>query len=75
VTAIDFEDPVWLRLGFINEQRYAWYSDISDVDRASRNRGVASLAHRWRLEMPWFVMYRFPADLVGSALCWRGDVL
>jgi hypothetical protein len=25
--------------------------------------------------MPWFVMYRFPADFVGSALCWRGEVL
>ena len=25
--------------------------------------------------MPWFVMYRFPADFAGSALCWRGEVL
>ena len=25
--------------------------------------------------MPWFVMYRFPAEFAGSALCWRGDVL
>src|ERR1043165_2725141 len=25
--------------------------------------------------MPWYVMYRFPADFVGSALCWRGEVL
>src|SRR5258708_31475326 len=25
--------------------------------------------------MPWFVMYRFPADFIGSQLCWRGEVL
>src|SRR5260221_3584983 len=25
--------------------------------------------------MPWFVLYRFPADFVGSGLCWRGEVL
>jgi hypothetical protein len=75
VTGIDFDDPVWLRLGFINEQRYSWNSQVSDVDRASRNRGPAALVHRWKLEMPWFVMYRFPAQYVGSSLCWRGEVL
>ena len=25
VTQIDFSDPVWLRLGFINEAKYNWY--------------------------------------------------
>jgi hypothetical protein len=25
--------------------------------------------------MPWFVVYRFPAEFRGSALCWRGQVL
>src|SRR5262249_12727625 len=31
--------------------------------------------HQWTLAMPWFVLYRFPADFVGSALCWRGEGL
>jgi hypothetical protein len=75
VSAIDFSDPVWLRLGFINERRYNWLSGVSDVDRADRQRGFAALMHPWKLEMPWFVMYRFPAEFVGSALCWRGEVL
>ena len=75
VSGIDFADPVWLRLGFINENRYNWNSLVSDVERASRDRRVSALLHHWRLEMPWFVMYRFPADFVGSALCWRGEVL
>src|SRR5712691_729686 len=38
VTAIDFSDPVWLRLGFINELRYNWNSRVSDLERASRDR-------------------------------------
>ena len=75
VTAIDLDDPVWLRLGFINEARYNWDAEISDVDRASRDRRFWAFAHRWKLEMPWFVMYRFPSDFVGSALCWRGELL
>ena len=75
VSGIDFSDPVWLRLGFINELRYNWNSTVSDLDRASRDRRTFALLHRWRLEMPWFVMYRFPADFVGSELCWRGEVL
>jgi hypothetical protein len=75
VTGISFADPVWLRLGFINEGGYNWDSRISDVDRASRDRRFWALLHRWRLEMPWFVMYRFPADFAGSSLCWRGEVL
>src|SRR5260370_19614043 len=25
--------------------------------------------------MPWLGLYRFPADFVGSGLCWRGEVL
>lgn len=75
VSGIDFSDPVWLRLGFINELRYNWNSTVSDLDRASRDRRTFALLHRWRLAMPWFVMYRFPADFVGSDLCWRGEVL
>ena len=75
VSGIDFADPVWLRIGFINENRYNWNSLVSDVQRASRDRHASALLHHWRLEMPWFVMYRFPAEFAGSALCWRGEVL
>src|SRR5262249_7283335 len=35
----------------------------------------AAFLHQWTLAMPWFVMYRFGADFVGSRLCWRGEVL
>jgi hypothetical protein len=75
VTSINFANPVRLRLGFINEQGYNWNSRVSDVHRASRDSRSWHFAHRWRLEMPWFVAYRFPAGLRGSALCWRGQVL
>jgi hypothetical protein len=75
VTGIDFNDPVWLRLGFINELAYNWNSQTSDVARAQRDRRSLAFLHQWRLTMPWFVMYRFPAAFAGSALCWRGEVL
>jgi hypothetical protein len=75
VAGIDFSDPVWLRLGFINEGGYNWNSTVSDVKRDWRDRRFWMFVHRWRIEMPWFVMYRFPADFVGSELCWRGEVL
>jgi hypothetical protein len=75
VSGIDFSDPVWLRLGFINEHGYNWNSEVSDVTRASRERRSLALIHRWQLEMPWFVMYRFPSALVGSEMCWQGEVL
>src|SRR5262245_63772641 len=75
VTGIDFSDPVWLRLGFINELGYNWNSRASDVIRARRDRRSLAFLHQWTLAMPWFVLYRFPADFVGSALCWRGEVL
>jgi hypothetical protein len=75
VTGIDFSDPVWLRLGFINELAYNWNSEISDLARAQRDRRSLAFLRQWTLTMPWFVMYRFPADFVGSALCWRGEVL
>jgi hypothetical protein len=75
VTGIDFSDPVWLRLGFINGLGYNWNSDVSDVKRAKRDRRSLAFLRQWTLTMPWFVVYRFPADFVGSALCWRGEVL
>jgi hypothetical protein len=75
VTGIDFSDPVHLRLGFINELGYNWNSRASDVVRARRDRSSLAFLHQWTLAMPWFVLYRFPADFVGSGLCWRGEVL
>jgi hypothetical protein len=75
VTGIDFSDPVGLRLGFINELGYNWNSGASDVIRARRDRRSLAFLHQWTLAMPWFVLYRFPADFVGSGLCWRGEVL
>lgn len=74
VTEINFSDPVWLRLGFINEGRYNWYPS-SDVQRARRDGRFWMGLHRWHLTMPWFEMIRLPADYVGGQLCWRGDLL
>jgi len=74
VTGVGFSDPVWLRLGFINELRYNWYP-VSDVQRADRdNRWWMGLKH-WHLTMPWFEMIRLPAAYAGGILCWRGDLM
>jgi hypothetical protein len=75
VTGIDFSDPVGLRLGFVNELGYNWNSQASDVIRARRDRSSLAFLQQWTLAMPWFVLYRFPAEFVGSGLCWRGEVL
>lgn len=75
VTGIDFEDPIWLRLGFINEGGYDWNDLRHDMHRGYRDQRLWMFLHRWRLTMPWFVMYEFPAEFVGGSLCWRGDVL
>jgi hypothetical protein len=75
VTDIDFSDPTWLRLGVINELRYNWYSDASDMQRNAQERSVRRLLHPWRLTMPYFVAYRFPVTYAGSGLCWQGEVL
>jgi hypothetical protein len=73
-TAIDFDDPVWLRLGFINDRRYNWTSG-NDMTRATRDRRFWMGWHRWHLTMPWFEMIRIPAGYVGGTLCWRGTVM
>jgi len=76
VTDLDFSDPVWLRLGFINEYRYNWYSGGSpDVHRADRDRRFWMGLHRWHLTMPWYEMIRLPAAYVGGELCWRGELM
>lgn len=74
VTGIDFSDPIWLRLGFINESRYNW-SPGSDVQRTTRDRRFWMGAHRWHLTMPWFEMIRLPQAFVGGELCWRGELM
>ena len=74
VTGIDFDDPVRLRLGFVNDNRYNWTAS-SDLQRGLRGRGLERIVSPWRLTMPFFVMYRFPAEFVGSKLCWQGEVL
>lgn len=74
-TAIDFSDAVWLRLGFVNEQRYNWYTGAPDVHRVDRDRRFYRGLARWHLAMPWFEMIRLPAAYVGGELCWRGDLL
>ncbi len=75
VTALDFSDPVWLRLGFTNELRYNWYTAPPDVHRADRDRRFWMGLNRWHLTMPWYEMLRLPAAYAGGELCWRGDVM
>ena len=74
VTELDFSDPVWLRLGFINEAHYNWYPG-SDVQRAQRDRRFWMGLQRWHLTMPWYEMVRLPAAYVGGELCWRGELM
>jgi hypothetical protein len=74
VTEIDFSDPVWLRLGFINEVKYNWYP-ISDVQRSQRNRQFWMGLNRWRLTMPWFEAIRLPTAMAGGEICWRGELM
>jgi hypothetical protein len=69
-----FTDPVWLRLGFVNDLRYNWTSD-NVVKRATRDRRFWMGWHRWHLTMPWFEMIRLPAGYSGGTLCWRGTVM
>jgi len=75
VMALDFSDPVWLRLGFINELKYNWYSAAPDVHRDDRDRRFWMGLERWHLAMPWFEMVRLPSAYVGGQLCWRGEIM
>ena len=75
VTSLDYSDPVWLRLGFINERHYNWYTAAPDVHRADRDRRFWAGLQRWHLAMPWFEMVRLPESYVGGELCWRGEVM
>ncbi|MGE0564814.1 MAG: hypothetical protein AB7O50_09900 [Pseudolabrys sp.] len=71
-TTVDHDNPVWARLGFINELRYNW-TDASDIRRGARH--PRNLLNRWSVTMPYFVMFRFPPAFVGSTLCFQGDAL
>ena len=64
VSALDFSDPVWLRLGFANELRYNWTGD-TDVRRAQRDRRFWMGWDRWHFTMPWFEIISLPAAYVG----------
>ncbi len=75
VDAIDFDDPVRLRLGFVNDLRYDWNFDNSDVKRVRRDGRFWMGLHRWQVLMPYFVMYRFPDAYAGGNLCWTGMVI
>jgi hypothetical protein len=75
VTGIDFTDPAYLRLGFINDAIYNWPDNASDVKRFERDRRSLNLFDRYRVTFPLFVAFRFPAAFAGSTLCWRGTVL
>ncbi|AMN43403.1 hypothetical protein RHPLAN_49790 [Rhodoplanes sp. Z2-YC6860] len=72
VTRLDFSDPLWQRLGFINEG-YNWYG-ANDLQRNKREPRW-KLLHPWAITMPYFVMIRLPGDFAGSRLCWRGLIL
>jgi hypothetical protein len=75
VTTLDFSDPVWLRLGFVNELAYNWYTTAPDVRRVDRDRRFYMGFARWHFAIPWFELIRLPAAYVGGELCWRGDLL
>jgi hypothetical protein len=74
VTSLDFNDPVWLRLGFMNDVRYNWTAD-TDVKRAERDKRFWMGLSRWHDTMPWYEMIRVPVAYVGGELCWRGALM
>jgi hypothetical protein len=75
VSEINFSDPVTARFGVINEGIYNSPDSTTDIARFWRDRHSLNIFHRFRLTLPLFVMYRFPADFIDSTLCWRGNVL
>jgi hypothetical protein len=74
VNALDFADPVWLRLGFANENRYNWTTG-NDLHRAQRDRRFWMGWKRWHFTMPWYEIVSLPAAYVGGKLCWRGELM
>ena len=63
---------MWQRLGFINEQRYNWYTAAPDVHRADRDKRFWTGLLRWRPTMPWFEVIQVPPQFAGVDIL-RGD--
>lgn len=59
VDFIEFDNLTQFRGGFVNENSYNWYGS-SDIKRES---------------MPFFVMYEFNKQSIGSSICWQGHCL
>jgi len=72
---VDFSDPVWLRLGIINDLSLDVFPHAGDIARLARDRHSLAILHRWQLRLPYFVMVQMPAAFTGSELCWRGVLL
>ncbi len=72
VTGIRFSDPVWLRIGTLNDLIYNWPDNISDVKRFERDRRSLNVFDRFHVTFPLVLTWRFPADFAGSELCWHG---
>lgn len=75
LSTIDFSDPIWLRLGIINDLSLDFFPHEGDLQRLARDRHSLAILHRWQLRLPYFVMFQMPAAFAGSELCWRGNVL
>lgn len=75
VTGIDFDNPIWLRLGFVNDLSLNIVGREGELERMRRDRRSLAIFNRWRVLLPYFVMVRFPADFTGGRLCWRGELL
>ena len=60
VKTINFNSQTQLRLGTVNDSKFNLYLHISEVKRDP---------------IPYYVMYEFPASLVGAKLCWRGTTI
>jgi hypothetical protein len=66
VSGIDFHDIGSFRLGAINEIQYNWYDGAYPPDAASTASDIK------RESAPYFVIYKFPSNLMGSTLCIKG---
>ena len=75
VGGVDFSDPIWLRLGIINDLSLDVFPHAGDIARLARDRHSLAILHRWQLRLPYFVMVQMPAAFTGSELCWRGVLL
>ena len=60
VDDIGFLNLAGFRGGFVNDSRYNWTPQESDITREN---------------MPYFVMYELNAAMAGGELCWRGMAL